>query len=149
MKKVAVLLVMVFVVSSCSLFKKPSMTQEEINAMVAQKAVSDEQVINLQHELDLMKIKLEECSKQLEEKVKPETVSGKYFVIAGSFKNSAFANEFAAKVKQKGGSGTILQGPYNFNLVVYSSHSSLREAATSMYLARTNISDDAWVYMTR
>jgi len=149
MKKTAIFLVIVLVASSCSLFKKPSMDQAEIDALVNQKAMVEEELINLKQEYELLKIKADECAQMLEKQVAEENVSGKYFVIAGSFKNKTYAQDFSAKVKQMGGSGAIINGPYSFNLVVYSSHNSLKEAAQSMYVARTNISQDAWVYMEK
>jgi hypothetical protein len=74
------------------------------------------------------------------------SAAGKYCVITGAFKNSTYADEYAAEMRKSGGAGDILQGPYNFNLVVFSAHSSLNEAIQAMYKARTNVVDDAWVY---
>jgi hypothetical protein len=149
MKKAAIVLLTMIFISSCSLFEKPSMTQEEIDALVNQKAGVEEELANLQQQYDLLKIKADECARMLEEQTKVEEVKGNFLVIAGSFKNMDYANEFSVKIKQMGGAGNIVSGPYNFNLVVYSSHTSLSEAANSMYLARTNVSEDAWVYMQK
>ncbi len=146
MKKVAVLLLAIITVSSCSLFKKPSMTQEQIDALINQKAAVEEELINVRQEYDLLKIQAEECTRLMEQQTMQAVTKGKYYVIAGSFKNNAYAEEFSARVKQLGGAGNIIAGPYDFNLVVYSVHETLKEAANSMYLARTNISDDSWVY---
>jgi hypothetical protein len=149
MKKFAILLVVIFTITSCSRFEKPSMTQEQIDALVAQKAAVEEELANVRQDLDLLKLKAEECAQMLEQQTKPAKLEGKYFVIAGSFKNSEYADEYAVKVKQMGGAGNIIPGPYNFNLVVYSAHSTLSDAAKSMYLARTNISEEAWVFMEK
>ena len=149
MKKIAILFVIVIIASSCSLFEKPSIDQAGIDALVNQKAMVEEELINLKQEYELLKIKADECAQMLEKQVAEENVSGKYFVIAGSFKNSSYAQDFSTKVKQMGGSGSIINGPYSFNLVAYSSHNTLKEAAQSMYVARTNISQDAWVYMQK
>ncbi len=149
MKKYVVLLFILFSVSACSLFEKPSMTQEQIDALITQKAAVEEELANTQQERDLLKLKAEECAQMLEQKTVEVNTAGKYFVIAGSFKNNNYAEDYATKVKQMGGSGNIIHGPYNFNLVVYSSHSTLSEAAKSMYVARTNISEEAWVYMDK
>jgi hypothetical protein len=149
MKKFAILLVVIFTISSCSLFEKPSMTQEQIDALVTQKAAVEEELANVRQDLDLLRLKAEECAQMLEQQTKPVELAGKYFVIAGSFKNNEYANDYADKVKQMGGTGNIIPGPYNFNLVVYSAHATLSDAAKSMYLARTNISEEAWVYMEK
>ena len=125
------------------------MTQEQIDALIAQKAAVEEELANTQQALDLLRLKAEECEQMLEQQAKPAKLDGKYFVIAGSFKNSKYADEYAVKVKQMGGAGNIIPGPYNFNLVVYSAHSTLADAAKSMYLARTNISEEAWVFMEK
>ena len=151
MKKYAILLLVIFSISisSCSLFEKPSMTQEQIDALITQKAAVEEELANVKQERDLLRLKSEECAQMLEQKTEEVKLTGKYFVIAGSFKNNNYAVDYSSKVKQLGGAGNIIAGPYNFNLVVYSAHSTLSEAAKSMYVARTNISEDAWVYMEK
>lgn len=149
MKKAFILLLAIITVSSCSLFEKPSMTQEEIDALVNEKAGVEEELANLQQQYELLKIKADECASMMEAQNEVVEPSGNFLVIAGSFKNRTYAEDFSAKVKNMGGEGSIVDGPYQFNLVVYSSHTSLREAANSMYMARTNVSEDAWVYMSK
>jgi hypothetical protein len=149
MKKLVILVLVIFSVSSCSLFEKPSMTQEEIDAIIAQKANVEEELANVKQELDLLKLRAEECAKLLDEATKKPALNGNYFVIAGSFKNMNYAKDFSEKIKKMGGSGEIIDGPYNFNLVVYTAHQTLRDAAESMYLARTNVADEAWVYQKK
>ena len=149
MKKAAILLVVIFTVSSCSLFEKPSMTQEEIDALINQKASVEEALINLEQDHELLKIKLRECAQLLEKQVKEEKLTGKYYVIVGSFKNTNYAEDYSKKVKQSGGAGNIIPGPSDFKLVVFSQHPTLSDAAKSMYTARSGISQEAWVYMAR
>ncbi|MEX0987618.1 MAG: hypothetical protein WD052_09090 [Bacteroidales bacterium] len=152
MKKIAILLLVIITASSCSLFEKPSMTQEEIDQLVTEKAAVEEELANLHEEYDLLRMKADECAQMLEQqanKTAAVAATGRYYVIAGSFKTSSYADEYSAKVRQNGGEGTILQGPYNFNLVAYSSHASIRDAIESLYVARTSISDEAWVYRDR
>jgi len=147
MKKVAILLLVIIAASSCSLFEKPSMTQEEINALVKQKATVEEELANVTEDRDMWKLKAEECTQLLEEQTsKPKMVSGNYYVIAGSFKNSQYATEYSEKIRQMGGTGTIVPGPYNFNLVAFSVHETLSAAAESMYSVRTSVSADAWIW---
>jgi len=149
MKKLVILMLVVITVSSCSLFEKPSMTQEEIDALVAQKAAVEEELANVNQDLELLKLKADECAKMLEEATREPEITGNYFVIAGSFKNRGYAEDYSAKITQMGGSGEILDGPYNFNLVVYTAHATLADAAESMYDARINVSDEAWIYQRK
>jgi|GEM_PF-951025 len=150
MKKLSILLLAILSVTSCSLFDKPSMTQEEVDAVVAQKAAVEEEMANLQQQYDLLKLKADECASALDQYTRQEEMktaaAGKYNVITGAFKNSTYADEYAAEMRNSGGTGEILQGPYDFNLVVYSAHSSLGEAIQAMYKARQEVIDDAWVY---
>jgi hypothetical protein len=150
MKKLSILILVILTAASCSLFEKPSMTQEEVDAVVAQKAAAEEELANLQQQYDLLKLKADECASALDQYTRQEEMNtaaaGKYNVITGAFKNSTYADEYAAEMRQAGGTGEILQGPYDFNLVVYSAHSSLGEAIQAMYTARQEVIDDAWVY---
>ncbi|MCF8225289.1 MAG: hypothetical protein K9J30_05380 [Bacteroidales bacterium] len=150
MKKAAILLITVIIASSCSLFEKPSMSQEEIDSLVEEKAVLEEQLVNLKQDYELLNLKAEECAKMLEQQTKEKKAAiGKYSVIIGSFKNMKYAKDYSVKVKGMGGLGNIIAGPYDFNLVVYTTHATLREAAQSMYKARENLTDEAWIYMEK
>jgi hypothetical protein len=127
------------------------MTQEEVDAVVAQKAAAEEELANLQQQYDLLKLKADECAAALDqytrqEEMKAAAMAGKYCVITGAFKNSTYADEYAAEMRQSGGTGEIIQGPYQFNLVVFSAHSTLNDAIQAMYKARQEIIDDAWVF---
>ncbi len=147
MKKVAILLILIISVSSCSLFEKPTMTEEDINSLVQEKANVEEELANVIQDRDMWKLKAEECAQLLEEQTsEQEMLTGNYYVIAGSFKNSQYASEFSDKVRQMGGTGTIVPGPYNFNLVAFSVHETLSAAAESMYNVRSNVSEDAWIW---
>lgn len=147
MKKVAILLIVIITASSCSLFEKPSMSEEEIDALVQQKADAEEELANAIQDRDMWKLKAEECAQLLDEQTSDsDMLTGNYYVIAGSFKNSQYASEFSEKMKQTGGTGTIVPGPYNFNLVAFSVHETLADAAKSMYNVRSNVSEDAWIW---
>lgn len=151
MKKLSILLLVILTATSCSLFDKSSMTQEEVDALVAQKATVEEELANLQQQYDLLKLKADECAGALEqytlkEEMKAAATAGKYCVITGAFKNSTYAADYATRMRQEGGTGDIVQGPYNFNLVVFSAHSTLNEAIQAMYKAREDVIFDAWVY---
>ena len=153
MKKSVILLILIITAASCSLFEKPSMSQEEIDALVAEKAAVDEQLANLQQQFDLLKLKADECATLLEEQTQQTealaSAARRYFVITGAFKNNSYANEYSEEMKKSGGIGEVIQGPYHFNLVAFSAHSSLREAIQAMYKARETIVFDAWVYTKR
>jgi len=149
MKKAAILLVVIFTVSSCSLFEKPSMTQEEIDALINQKASVEEELINLKQDHELLKLKAKECAQLIAQQAKEKEVIGNYLVVVGSFKNSNYAEEFAVKVKQSGGAGKIHNGPSDFKFVITSAHQTLKEAAKSMYVARAGLSEEAWIYQVK
>ncbi len=151
MKKIALLVIVALVAGSCSLFEKPSMTQEEIDVMVEQNAKLQEDLANAQHEASMQKMQAEQCAETLValQKVEEEKVSGKFHVIAGSFKTISYAEDFAKKIQDKGGAGTIVNGPSDFSLVACSSFASLREAVDAMEKARMNEAPEAWVYMEK
>ena len=149
MKKLAILFIAVIGLSSCSLFEKPSMTQEQIDALINEKAQVEEQLINMTQKYELEKIKVAECAAAMEAQTAPPVAEGKYAVIVGSFKEETNAINYAEKVKQLGGNGAIIYGPSDFKFVVYSSHATLGEAAGQMELARTNIASMAWIWMEK
>jgi hypothetical protein len=149
MKKVAILLFAVITVSSCSIFEKPSMNQNEIDGLINQKAKVEAELASIKQENELLKLRVQECAKLIEQQTAESQVKGKYSVIVGSFKNSKYAADYAAKMKEKGGEGGILAGPSDFNFVVYSSHPTLKEAAGSMRNLRKDWSPDAWIWMNR
>ena len=151
MKKIAILVIIALVAGSCSLFEKPSMTQEEIDTMTAQNAKLQEDLVNAQHEAKVYKMKADESSNVLAElqKAKEENAAGLYVVVAGSFKTLDFANDFAAKMKENVVQGDIIDGPSDFNLVTYSSHGTLSEAIGSMEEARMSVANEAWIYMKK
>ena len=151
MKKIAILVIVALLAGSCSLFEKPSLTQEEIDTMVAQNARFQEDLVNAQHEAAVFKMKAEECNNVLAElqKAEEEITSGLYVVVAGSFKTPEFANDFAAKIQGMGGEGAIVDGPSNFKLVSYSSHGNLSEAIGAMEKARASVAAEAWVYVKK
>ncbi len=151
MKKIGLVLIVAAMLGSCSLFEKPSMTQEEINAIVAQNQTLTQQLATAEEEANLQSMKAIECAKVLEELQKEEVVSAKgmFYVIAGSFKTPQYAEDYSKKMKEMGGEGAIVSGPYDFNLVSFSSHASLREALNAMETTRTNIASEAWVYINK
>ncbi len=127
------------------------MTQDQIDAMTAQNARLQEDLVNAQHEASVYKMKADECNNVLAElqKAEEEMASGLYVVVAGSFKTQDFATNFATKMKETGGQGAIVDGPSDFKLVTYSSHTSLREAIGALEKARMNVTSEAWVYMKK
>jgi len=149
MKRAVVLTAIAILVSSCSLFEKPKITQEQMDALQNEKAAVEAELINLKQDYELLKIQADECAAMLTQQTMKPEAKGNYLVIAGSFKNSDNADSYSKTVKQAGGEGVIVQGPYDFKLVAFSTHSSLRDAVNSMYSVRNGISPDAWVYMQR
>lgn len=151
MKKIGLLLIVAAMLGSCTLFEKPSMTQEEIDAMLNKNQTLTEQLAAAKEDANLQSMKAIECAKVLEELQKEEEVSahGMFYVIAGSFKTPQYAEDYSKKMKEMGGEGAIVSGPSDFSLVSYSSHASLREAINAMEKARLNIASEAWVFMDK
>lgn len=151
MKKIAILLFVALIAGSCSLFQKPSMNQAEIDAMVAQNARLQEDLVNAEHEASVQAMQAEQCAQVLAElqKAEEEMAKGNYHVVAGSFKTMSYAEDFSKTIKGMGGTGIIVDGPYDFSLVAYNSYTSLREALNAMEEARMNVSSEAWVYIQK
>ena len=148
MKKLVGILVVGMVVSSCSLFQKPSMTQEQIDALVAQNqalktqaagaAEMEDQLALTRMQLDDALLKLAACE---------EAASSRVHIIVGAFKTSSYADEYSAEMKEKGYDGKILPGPYQFNLVTSGSYESIQAALNVLETIREEVHEDAWVYI--
>ena len=65
----------------------------------------------------------------------------------GAFKNSLYADEYSTEIKGMGFDGGIMAGPYNFNLVVASSHESVQAALNGLGNIRDNVIETAWIYI--
>lgn len=148
MKNLIGIVLLGMIVSSCSLFQKSSMSQDEIDAMVAENEAFRTQVETskdledrlalAQKQADEAMIKLAECE---------DANTSKVHVIVGAFKNSSFANDYSAEMKNLGYDGKILAGPYNFNLVTSSSHESIKSALGPLRDAREEVIETAWIYI--
>ena len=136
------------IVSSCSLFQKPSMSQEQIDAMVAENQAlksQDSRPKDLEDKLALARMQLDEAMLKLANC--EEAANSKVHIIVGAFKNSSYANDYSAEIKGMGYEGNIMAGPYNFNLVVASSHESIQAALNALGSIRDNVIEEAWIYI--
>ncbi len=136
------------VVSSCSLFQKPSMSQEQIDAMVAENQALKNQISDckeLEDQLALARMQLDEAMLKLA--ACEESAKSSVHLIVGAFKNSSYAEEYSARIKEQGYDGTIMQGPYSFSLVSAGSYESLQAALNDLEQVRQNVVETAWVYM--
>jgi len=148
MKNLIGIVFLALMVSSCSLFQKPSLTQEEIDALLAENEALKTEVEaskDLQDRLALAQkqaddalLKLSDCEDASQSKV---------HIIVGAFKNSSYANDYSAEMKNQGYDGRIIAGPYNFNLVTSSSHESIRSALNALGAVREQVIETAWVYI--
>ena len=73
--------------------------------------------------------------------------TSKVHVIVGAFKNSSYADEYSAEMKNQGYDGKILAGPYDFNLVTSSSHESIKSALGPLHDVRDAVIETAWIYI--
>lgn len=148
MKNIVGILFLALLVSSCSLFKKPSMTQEEIDAMVAENATLKAQASDskeMEDQLALVRMQLDEAMLKLADC--EEAAKSRVHIIVGAFKNSSYADEYATTIKGQGYEGKILAGPYSFSLVTASSHESLQAALNALGSIRESMVETAWIYM--
>jgi hypothetical protein len=148
MKKIVGIILLALLVSSCSLFKKPSMSQEQIDAMVAENAALKSQVSNakdLDDQLALARMQLDEAMIKLADC--EEAVKSRVHIIVGAFKTSSYADEYSVKIKGMGYDGKILAGPYQFNLVTARSHESIQAALNDLSRIRAEIVETAWIYL--
>ena len=148
MKNLVGIVLLTMIVSSCSLFKKPSMSQEQIDAMVAENQALKAQspaTKNLEDQLALSRMQVDEAMLKLaacEEEAKSKT-----HIIVGAFKLSSNADEYSAEMKGMGYEGKIMAGPYSFSLVTASSHESIQAAINAIGAIRDNVIEDAWIYI--
>lgn len=147
MKKITGILLLALLVSSCSLFQKPSMTQEEIDVMVAEntalKAQSDKSG-DKEDELAMVRMQLDEAMLKLA--TCEEAAMSRVHIIVGAFKNATYAEEYSAKIQDQGYDGKVMTGPYSFNLVSASSHENLQAALNNLGTIRSEVIETAWIY---
>lgn len=147
MKNLLGIILLGFVVSSCSLFQKPSMSQEQIDAMVAENNALKTQVENnedLADQLAMARMQADEAMLKLAE---CENLASETHIIVGAFKNQGYADEYSALMKNQGYAGKIIAGPYNFNLVTSGSYASIRAALGDLSDVRSKVIETAWIYM--
>jgi hypothetical protein len=148
MKNLVGIALLAMIVSSCSLFQKPSMTQEQIDAMYAENQALKAQAAgcqDLEDQLALTRMQVDEAMLKLA--ACEESANSKVHIIVGAFKNSAYANEYSAEMKNSGYDGNILAGPYNFNLVTSGSYESIQAALNDLGSIRDNVILTAWLYI--
>lgn len=150
MRKVLWILVLAIGTSSCGLFQKSSMTQEQIDAMVAKNQSLERQVAECNKSAnELAAANAEIQSLRAELTALEEATKGKYQVIVGAFKVPSNATAYSATMKSAGYEGKIVPGPFGFDLVTYSSHEYLQESLRALDEAYVNVIETAWIYIRR
>jgi hypothetical protein len=148
MKNLVGIALLALITSSCTLFQKPSMTQEQIDAMVAENQALKAQAAgcqDLEDQLALTRMQVDEAMLKLA--ACEEAAMSKVHIIVGAFKNAAYADEYSADMKQSGYEGRIIAGPYNFNLVTSGSYESIQTALNDLNTIRENVIYTAWLYI--
>ncbi len=148
MKNLIGIVLLGLMVSSCSLFQKPSMSQEQIDVMVAENEALKAQVKagkDLEDQLAMARMQVDEAMLKLASC--EDAAMSKVHVIVGAFKNSSYADEYSAEMKEMGYDGKILAGPYDFSLVTSSSHESVKAALSALYDTRSTVIETAWIYI--
>jgi len=147
MKNLIGIILLGLIVSSCSLFQKPSMTQEQIDEMVAENEALKTQVQSskdLADQLALARMQADEAMLKLAD---CEGGNSKVHIIVGAFKNSSYATEYSADMKELGYDGNILSGPYSFNLVTSGSYESIKASLQDLSNVRNSVIETAWIYI--
>ncbi len=147
MKNLIGMILLGLIVSSCSLFQKPTMNQEQIDVMVAENDALKTQVKSnkdLADQLALARLQADEAMLKLAD---CEGGNSKVHIIVGAFKNSSYANEYSAEMKDQGYAGKIIAGPYNFNLVTSGSYESIKASLQDLNSVRGNVIETAWIYI--
>ena len=148
MKNLVGIALLALITSSCTLFQKPSMTQEQIDAMVAENQALKAQAAgcqDLEDQLALTRMQVDEAMLKLA--ACEEAAMSKVHIIVGAFKNATYADEYSAEMKQSGYEGRIIAGPYNFNLVTSGSYESIQSALNDLNAIRENVIYTAWLYI--
>ena len=123
------------------------MTQEQIDAMVAENEALKTQVASnkdLADQLSMARMQADEAMLKL---ANCEGAGSKVHIIVGAFKNSSYANDYSANMKDGGYDGKIIAGPYNFNLVTSGSYESVKAALRDLGSVRNNVIETAWIYI--
>ncbi len=147
MKNLIGIIFLGLILSSCSLFQKPSMTQEQIDEMVAENEALKAQLVStkdLEDKLAMARMQADEAMLKLSD---CEGGNSKVHIIVGAFKNSSYANDYSAAMKNKGYAGRIIAGPYSFNLVTSGSYESVKAALGKLSGIRDNVIETAWIYI--
>jgi len=147
MKNLIGMILLGLIVSSCSLFQKPTMNQEQIDEMVAENDALKTQVKSnkdLTDQLALARMQADEAMLKLAD---CEGGNSKVHIIVGAFKNSSYADEYSAEMKEQGYAGKIIAGPYNFNLVTSGSYESIKASLQDLNSVRDNVIETAWIYI--
>jgi len=147
MKNLIGIILLGLIVSSCSLFQKPSMTQEQIDEMLAENEALKAKVNtskDLADELALARMQADDAMLKLAD---CEGGNSKVHIIVGAFKNSTYADEYSAEMKNQGYAGKIIAGPYNFNLVTSGSYESIKASLQDLTSVRDNVIETAWIYI--
>jgi hypothetical protein len=148
MKNLVGIIVLAMLMSSCSLFKKPSMTQDQIDAMVAENTALKSQANDskdLEDQLAMTRMQLDEAMLKLA--ACEDAAKSRVHIVVGAFKNASYAEEYSKLIQGKGYDGRIIAGPYQFSLVTANSHESIQAALNALGSIRENVIQTAWIYM--
>ena len=148
MKNLVGIVLLSLIVSSCSLFQKPSMSQEQIDAMVAENSALKSQLTkstDMEDQLAMARMQLDEAMLKLS--ACEEGAKSKVHIITGAFKIGSNADDFSGVMKSSGYDGAIIPGPYNFQLVTASSHETINAALNALAPIRENVILTAWIYI--
>jgi hypothetical protein len=162
MKKIAFILILALVAFSGCKFINEKILGKESDTLNIYAANLERELagIESEHFYELEKVKMESQSKidsiinyyesQLSGKGRRLTApdAGTFYIITGSFKTPAYAEDWSAKVTAMGYRTEIIQMGY-WNLVSTGSFTSLREASNNLEKNRLSVASDSWIYVSR
>jgi hypothetical protein len=147
MKNLIGIILMGLIVSSCTLFQKPSMTQEQIDEMVAANEALTTLVDKYQDLPDQLALARMQADEAMLKLANCEEGNSKVHIVVGAFKTASYANDYSALMKEQGYEGKIIAGPYSFSLVTSGSFESVKAALSELNTIRGSVIETAWIYI--
>lgn len=162
MKKIAFVVILALVAFSGCKFINERILGKETDTLEIYTATLERELagIESEHFYELEKVKMESQAKidsiinyyesQLSGKGRRYTgaAAGRYYIIVGSFKTPAYADDWSAKVTSMGYSTEIVQMGY-WSLVSTGSYTSVREAVNNIDKFRVSVAPDSWIYVVK
>lgn len=149
---ILVFVVMVLASSGCKYFKKSS--KSDIDTLFADTTASITETVDsaaLFEEMETYRIGSESEADQAEAMQQTFTneTGNRYYMIVGCFAVPQNAEAYAAKIREMGYNGTILEGSNMLQMVSARSYGNYQESIAEIEKFRNEVTPDAWVYVMK